>query len=68
MQRLGLLHLRQRAHLVEHGVGQFSVDLDQRDGVAAGRLAADVEGGDVDAGLAKRRGEAADEARLVVDW
>src|SRR4051812_20279600 len=65
LQRLGLLHLRQRPDLGEHSVGQFAVDFDQRDGAAARRLAADMEGGDVDAGLAERRGEPADEARLV---
>ncbi len=46
------------AHRVQHLRRQFAVDLDQRDGVAAGRLAADMEGRDVDAGLAQRRGEA----------
>src|SRR5271169_1256578 len=54
MQRLGLLHLRQRAHLGKHLVGQFAVDLDQRYGVGARRLAADMEGGDIDAGLPER--------------
>jgi len=43
LQRLGLLHLRQRAHGGEHGGRQLAVDLDQRDRIAAGRLAADVE-------------------------
>ena len=46
------LHLRQRAHLGEHVRRHVAVDLDQRDGVAAGRFAADMEGRDVDAGVA----------------
>ena len=48
-QRLGLLDLRQRLHLGEHVRRHRAVDLDQRDGVAARRVAAEVEGGDVDA-------------------
>src|ERR1700721_3147846 len=64
LQRPRLLHLRQRAHLGEHVGGQLAVDLDQRDRVAAGRLATDMEGRDVDAGFAERRGETADEAGL----
>jgi hypothetical protein len=42
------------------------VDLDQRDRRAAGRVAAEMEGRDVDLALAQQRAEAADEARLVV--
>jgi len=53
MQRSGLLHLGQRAHLSQHLGRQLAVDLDQRDGVAAGRFAADMESGDVDASLTK---------------
>src|SRR6185436_6851582 len=41
------------------------VDLDQRDGAAARRFATNVESGDINAGLAQGRREAADEARLV---
>ena len=54
---LRLLHLRQRPHLGQHLGRQLAVDLDQRDGVAARRLAAEVEGGDVDAGVAQQRAE-----------
>jgi hypothetical protein len=54
-QRLGLLHLRQCAHLGQHFIGEFAVDLDQRHRVAADCFASDVEGGDVDAGVAERR-------------
>src|SRR5262249_31993495 len=43
-----------------------AVDLDQRDGVAALLFAAEMEGGDVDAGLRQQAGEAADEAGLVL--
>ncbi len=53
MQRLGALHLRQSAHLLEHLRRQIAVDLDQGHRRAAGRFAADVEGGDVDARLAQ---------------
>ena len=42
------------------------VDGDQGDGVAALEVAAEVEGGDVDAVLAEQRAQRADEARLVV--
>src|SRR5215472_16301559 len=65
LQRPRLLHLRQRPHLGEHVGRKLAVDLDQGYGVAPGRLAADMEGRDVDAGVAERRGEAADETRLV---
>ena len=65
MQRLGLLHLRQRPYRSEDPRRQLAVDLDQRNGVAAGRFAAHVEGRDVNTGVAERAGEAADEARLV---
>ena len=50
-QRPRLLHLRQGAHLGRHVGRQLAVDLDQRDGVAAGRFAADMEGRDIDAGV-----------------
>ena len=52
MQRLCLLHLGQRPHFRKHVLGKLSVDLDERNGAAARRFAADVEGRDVDAGLA----------------
>ena len=52
MQRLGLLHLGPRAHLGEHLGGKTAVDLDQRDGIAAGHFATDMEGGDIDVSLA----------------
>ena len=48
-QRLGLLDLRQRLHLGEHVGRHRAVDLDQRDGVAARLVAAEMEGRDVDA-------------------
>src|SRR4051812_30947624 len=51
LQRLRLLYLRQRPHAGEHIQWQFAVDLDQRDGVAARRFAADMEGRDIDAGI-----------------
>ena len=49
----------------ERLVRNVSVDLDQRDGVAAGLLAAEMEGRDVVALLAEQRAEPADEAGLV---
>src|ERR1700683_5114355 len=61
----GLLHLRQSAHLRENVGRQFAIDLDQRDGAAARRFTAYVEGRDVDAGIAQGRRELADKARLV---
>src|SRR5947208_15931664 len=42
-----------------------AVDFDQRDGIAAGRLPAEVKGRDVDAGVPQNAGEMPDEARLV---
>ena len=65
MERSCALHLRQGTDFRQHVGRQFAVDLDQRNRRAAGRLAADMEGGDVDAGLAERRGKAADEARNI---
>ena len=50
-QRLGLLDLRQRLHLGEHGRRHGAVDLDQRDGVAALLDAAEMEGRDVGLGV-----------------
>jgi len=47
LQRLGLLHLRQCAHLGEHVRRQFTVDPDQRDGAAARCFAPDMEGRDM---------------------
>src|SRR5262249_20646687 len=64
-QRPGLLHLRQRAHRGQHLRGQVAVDLNQRNGVAAGHVAADMEGRDVDAGVSQRGREPPDEAGLV---
>src|SRR5436853_609048 len=57
LQRLGLLHLRQRLHLGELVGRDLAVDLDQRDGVAAGRFATNMESRDVDAGVAQCGGE-----------
>src|SRR6266511_1329391 len=65
LQRPRLLYLRQRTHGGEYVRGQLAVDLDQRNGVAAGGIAPDVERRDVDAGVSERRREVADEAGLV---
>ena len=65
-QRLCLLHLGQRLDPAQHLGGDLAVDLDQRDGVGAGGIAAEMEGGDVDAGIAERGREPADQARLVL--
>src|SRR3984893_9628770 len=59
------LHVRELPDLL-HDIGRHrTIDLDQRDRVAAGRLASEMEGGDVDAGIAENSGEMPDEARLV---
>src|SRR3954471_4663892 len=47
-QRLDLLDLRQGLHLGEQVRRHRAVDLDQRDGIAAGRDAAEMEGRDID--------------------
>src|SRR5271163_1705772 len=65
-QRLCLLHLGQRLDPAQQLGGDLAVDLDQRDGVGAGGIAAEMEGGDVDAGIAERGREPADQARLVL--
>src|SRR5215813_14689459 len=65
-QGLGLLDLRQLLHLVQHRRRHRAVDFDQRDGVAALLDAAEVEGCDVQLGIAKQAREGADEARLVL--
>ena len=52
LERPRLLYLRQRAYAGEYIRRQFTVDLDQCDRVAAGRVASNVEGRDVDAGVA----------------
>jgi hypothetical protein len=53
-QRLGLLDLRQLLHLGQHVRRHHAIDLDQRDGVAALAVAAEVEGGDVDLRIAQQ--------------
>src|SRR5947208_13374818 len=65
-QRLGLLDLRQRLHLGEDLGWHRAVDLDQRDGVAALLGAAEMEGRDVDLGIAEEACELADKAGLVL--
>src|SRR4051812_26279449 len=65
-QCLGLLDLRQRLHLAKHVSGHSTVDLDQRDGVAALLGAAEMEGRDVELGGPEQAGERADEAGLVL--
>src|SRR4030081_689699 len=65
-QRLGLLDLRQRLHLGKHVRRHRTVDLDQRDGITALLVAAEMEGRDVDLGVAEQTGEMSDESRLVL--
>src|SRR4029078_89580 len=65
-QRLRLLDLRQRLHLGEHLRGNGAVDLEQRNGSDAMPDAAEMEGGDVDPGIAEQAGEVADKAGLVL--
>src|SRR3546814_14276049 len=50
---------------LERGLGDRSVDLDQRDGAAAAGRPAEMEVGDVDPCAAEDRSELADETRLV---
>src|SRR6202035_2048012 len=64
-QSLGLLDLRQRLHLGKHLRRHRPVNLDQRDGIAALLVAAQMEGRDVDVAVAKQTGEMSDESRLV---
>src|ERR1700675_2274675 len=65
-QRLGLLPLRQRLHPGEQCRRHRAVDFDQRDGVAARLVAAEMEGRDVDLGIAEQAREVADETGLVL--
>src|SRR3954447_8323057 len=65
-QHLGLLDLRQRLDLGEQLGRHRTVDLDQRNRIATGRDAAEMEGRDVDLGVAQQACELADEARLVL--
>src|SRR5690349_3870989 len=65
-QRLDLLNVLDLPHLREHLGRDAAVDLDQRDGVAALRLTAKMEGRNIDAGFAKHGGKAPDESRLVL--
>jgi hypothetical protein len=52
-QRLGLLDGVVGGELVEHVLAHQFVDIEQRDGVAAFLFAAELEVGDVDAGVAE---------------
>src|SRR5262249_34410220 len=64
-QRLDALDVGDALDALDHLRWDRPVHLDQRDGVAARRFAPDVEGRNIDAGIAQRGGEAADEARLI---
>src|SRR5579864_2665295 len=65
-QRLDLLHVRNLPHFGEHLGRHAAVDLDQRDGVAALRLAAEMKRRDIDAGLGKERSKPSDEPGFVL--
>src|SRR5206468_1756458 len=65
-QRLRPDHVGNGADLVDDGVGERLVYLDEGDGVLAGRGAAEMEGRDIDAVLAQGAAEITDEARLVL--
>ena len=60
-----LFHDRDFAQFGENAFGHGVVDFDERDGVAAGGGAAEVEACDVDLRVAEQRAELADEARFV---
>src|SRR5205085_8167036 len=64
-ERPRLFHMRQFRYLGEYRGGDFLIDLDEADGIGAGRLAAQMAGRDVDAGIAEPCAERADEAGLV---
>src|SRR3954447_11448372 len=64
--RAGALHLRDLLDLAQQILGYGLIHRYEADGVAAGLVAAEREGGDVDAGFAEQRTETADEARFVV--
>src|SRR5215813_14555499 len=57
-ERPRLLHVRKLLHLLEHVRRHRSVHLHQRNGVATWRVAAHVEGGNVDADVTQEAGEA----------
>src|SRR6476660_2502496 len=63
LERPRLLDLRQRAHGGKHSRRQLPVDFNERNGIAARRIAADMKGRDIDAGIPQHRGEPADKAR-----
>ena len=66
MQHVGADHLLQPAKLAHHSGIDLPVDLDKGDGLAAGLLAAQMEGRDVDVVAPAQAAEIADEARLII--
>src|SRR5258708_7034334 len=64
-ERRRLHHIGQLAQRGKQLVGHRLVDAGEQDRLLAGLGAAEMEGGDVDAGIAQRLAEIADEARLV---
>src|SRR5262245_61302583 len=61
-QAFRLLHLRQLLHRGEHCFRHRLIDLDKADGVLALGQAAQMEGRDIDAGIAEQHAERPDEA------
>src|SRR3569833_3875083 len=65
-ESLDLLDLRQRLDLRQHFCGHCAVDLDQSNRVATQLDPAEMEGRDVQPGIAEQAREPADEAWLVL--
>ncbi len=62
---LGQLHERQLADIGEHFVGYAAIDFNQRNGIFAGRAAAQRELRNVNLRVAQQCSKLADKARLV---
>src|SRR5580658_10654324 len=58
--------MRDRSDLIEQPLAQILVDLDERYGVLFGPEPAQMEGRDIDSGVAQGPAEIADEAGLVL--
>src|SRR5260370_24197458 len=66
LERSDLLYIRNLPHLRQCLRRHVAIDFDQRNGVAALRVAPEMEGRDIDAGLGKEGSEPSDESWLVL--